>query len=209
MTDRLDMRFGVVRGIRPFSDKASSPRRKYCIIDVEFPGIAPVRQSVGQFAHHKLDMEGSTVLCLINLGVKNMFGQPSEILILGVPHPNGGVIAGDDHEAQATFLQALVPPSFSEPNAIKPLASYDDWSAVDMRLGDVVGQTDSALTVQLDGGPVSVPLDAPLAAGLLGRSIIIALDRAQPSHGKLPLTAQGQPLFAEPREKVGAGAKVF
>ncbi len=47
MIDRLDIRFGKVIDIRPFSDKPDSPRRKFCVIRVEFPGVG-VRQSVGR-----------------------------------------------------------------------------------------------------------------------------------------------------------------
>jgi tRNA-binding EMAP/Myf-like protein len=207
--DSLDIRFGKVCEIKPFSAKPDSPRRKYCIIKVEFPELGVVKQSVGQFAHHKNDMEGRTVLCLTNLGVRNMFGQPSEILILGVPHPDGGIIPGDTHEAQATYLQAIAPESVCASNDIKPVASYDDWSAADIRLVEVVGQTECALEVKLNDELMTVPLAAPLTTHLVGRNTIVVRDGTQQSRGLLPMTVQGAPLLAEPRENVRVGAKVY
>lgn len=46
MIDLLDIRFGKVVDIRAFSDKADSPRRKFCVIKVDLPGVG-IRQSVG------------------------------------------------------------------------------------------------------------------------------------------------------------------
>jgi tRNA-binding protein len=213
MIDRLDIRFGKVIDIRPFSDKPDSPRRKFCVIRVEFPGVG-VRQSVGQFARHKDDLLGRTVLCLINLGSKNMFGQASEVLVMGVPHPDGGVIPGDAHEAQATYLEPLegFAPAVGSGSEAKPQQNFEDWLTADIRLGEVVDQSESALTLRVaaEQETWTVPLPAPMAASVVGRRLITARVPQRPGHGQLPLAADGTPLLARPNDpRPVPGAKVY
>lgn len=210
MIDRLDFRFGRVCEIKPFSEKHDSPRRKYCVIKIEFLELGAIKQSVGQFVHHRADMLGETVLCLTNLGTKNMFGQPSELLILGLPHPKGGVIPGDKHEAQATFLQPVT--SIWQPmdEEAKPAVMFDDWLATDILLGEVIEQTRECLKVHVGDEVWTVPLPAPLSMPIVSQQVIVVRDRAHLLQGILPQTARGEPILAQPREKIDkTGVKIY
>lgn len=212
MLDKFDIRFGKVCEVRPFSDKPDSPRRKYCIIKIEFPELGLVKQSIGQFAHHKCDMLDEWVLCLINLDAKNMFGQTSELLILGVPHPKGGVILGDKHEAQATFLQPLFPlkQMVAEDLKPKPVMTFDSWLRADILLGEIIDQSPVFLKMQVAEEVWTVLLSGPLSSGLIGQQLIVARDHTRSLHGILPQTAAGEPILARPRERIEkSGAKVY
>ncbi|MBW8832186.1 MAG: hypothetical protein JF606_22795 [Burkholderiales bacterium] len=211
MIDQLDIRFGHVVDIRLFSDKPDSPRRKFCVIRVEFPGVG-IRQSVGQFARHKNDLLGRTVLCLINVGSKNMFGQPSEILVMGLPHPDGGVISGDAHEQQATFLAPVADDTPTPAGDPKPQLNFDEWLAADLRLVEVIDQSAASLTVHAsgEGERWSVALPRSLSASLVGQRIIAARDAARPQHGHLPTLRDGSVLLARPNDpRPPIGAKVY
>jgi tRNA-binding EMAP/Myf-like protein len=210
MIDQLDMRYGKVFEIKPFSEKTDSPRRKFCIIKIEFPDIGIVKQSVGQFAHHRTDMLGKTVLCLTNLASKNMFGQVSEVLVLGVSHPDGGVIPGDTQEAQATYLQPIHPIQFANKCVPKSLVPFDVWLTQEFRLAEVLRQSAEILKVRVDNESWTVPLITPLKMTIEGQHLIVARHPENPMQGRLPYSAQGEPMLAQPCDgRTRIGLKVF
>lgn len=198
MIEDLDFRFGTVLAIKAFSENPSSPRRKYCIINVEFPDLKITRQSVGQFAHHTKDMLGETVLCLVNLGSRTIFGQTSELLILGVPHPNGSVSSCDLNECQATFLRPIPLSPFSDRRAFKEQVHVDEWMATEIRLTHVISQSPSGLQVSTGAENWSVPLLSALPIQLIGQQLIVFRDQHSPTRGTLLAIPNGDLLLAQP-----------
>lgn len=210
MIEKLDIRFGSVVSIEPFSKKESSPRRKYCKILVNFPGFETPMQSIGQFARHSGDMVGKTVLCLINLGEKNMFGQPSQILIMGIKHPEGGVIPGDESEAQATYLQPCMPeiePLIAFPR--RENVDYNLWQASDLRMVAITQQFDTHLIVDAGSDVWQIPLAEPLAKNMTGSFVVAAKNSDAEGQGMLPLDVEGKPLLAQPIVNVRAGETIY
>lgn len=210
MIDRLDIRFGKVSEVKALSEKSDSPRRKFCIVTVEFPGVG-VLQSVGQFSHHRSDMLGEWVLCLINLGTRNMFGHVSEMLVLGIPHPDGGVVEGDRQEAQATYLSPATSEVPGSAGPRKPEVPLDEWLATDMRLGEVVGQSSESLQVQVSAQTWAITLSAAVDLPVEGQGrLIVARDPGHTLIGLVPRTASGGLLLARPKDTRGQlGSKVY
>ena len=209
MLENLDFRFGTVTSISPLSVKNDSPRRKFCTINIDVPEIGNL-QSIGQFARHVNDLEGELVLCIVNLGHKIMFGRPSQALVLGVPHPAGGVITGDHTEAQATFLAPCK--SLERVNLSKPKVqtTFDTWVRADLRLAKVVEQTSDSLTVDLGDEVRKVALKSTIGAFLLEKTLIVYRDPDALNIAELPQHANGDIVLACPKNTmVPLGAKVF
>ncbi len=141
-----------------------------------------------------------------------MFGQPSEILVMGVPHADGGVIPGDTQESQATDLAPVSPIESAPADAPKPQRPFDQWLAADLRLAQVVEQTEATLHVRAsaEGATWVVPLTAALGLSLTGQSLVVARDPADETRGHLPMSLGGVPLLAQPSDgRVQLGAKVY
>jgi tRNA-binding protein len=86
---RLDIRIGVVVEVQPFP-KARNPSYKVGV-DV---GADRIMWSSAQITNYRADeLVGSMVVCVCNLGGKNIAGFTSELLILGARNAEGNVIA--------------------------------------------------------------------------------------------------------------------
>ncbi len=86
---RLDIRIGVVVEVQPFP-RARNPSYKVGV-DV---GADRIMWSSAQITNYRADeLVGSLVVCVCNLGAKNIAGFTSELLILGARNAEGNVIA--------------------------------------------------------------------------------------------------------------------
>jgi tRNA-binding protein len=86
---RLDIRIGRIVDVQPFP-RARNPSYKVGV-DV---GADRIMWSSAQITNHQPDeLVGSLVVCVCNLGGKNIAGFASELLILGAKDGDGKVIA--------------------------------------------------------------------------------------------------------------------
>ena len=86
---RLDIRIGRIVKIQTFS-RARNPSYKIGV-DV---GADRIMWSSAQITNYQPDeLVGSLVVCVCNLGSKNIAGFTSELLILGAKDADGNVIA--------------------------------------------------------------------------------------------------------------------
>ncbi|MCK1639148.1 tRNA-binding protein [Bradyrhizobium sp. 157] len=85
---RLDIRIGKVVDVQPFP-RARNPSLKIGV-DV---GANRIMWSSAQVTNYEpAALLGSLVVCVCNLGAKNIAGFTSELLILGAKDENGNVI---------------------------------------------------------------------------------------------------------------------
>ena len=85
---RLDIRIGKVVEVQPFP-RARNPSYKVAV-DV---GAERIMWSSAQITNYTLEtLIGSLVVCVCNLGPKNIAGYTSELLILGAKDAKGKVI---------------------------------------------------------------------------------------------------------------------
>ena len=85
---RLDIRIGKVVDVQPFA-RARNPSYKIAV-DV---GADRIMWSSAQITNYEPEaLLGSLVVCVCNLGPKNIAGFTSELLILGAKDANGKVI---------------------------------------------------------------------------------------------------------------------
>jgi tRNA-binding protein len=85
---RLDIRMGKVVEVQPFA-RARNPSYKVGI-DV---GTDRIMWSSAQITNYEPEaLVGSLVVCICNLGPKNIAGFTSELLILGAKNADGEVI---------------------------------------------------------------------------------------------------------------------
>ena len=85
---RLDIRIGKVVEVQPFA-RARNPSYKVGI-DV---GTDRIMWSSAQITNYELEaLVGLLVVCVCNLGPKNIAGFTSELLILGAKNADGEVI---------------------------------------------------------------------------------------------------------------------
>jgi len=85
---RLDIRIGKVVEVQPFP-RARNPSYKVGV-DV---GAERIMWSSAQITNYEpADLVGSLVVCVCNLGAKNIAGFTSELLILGAKDSAGKVI---------------------------------------------------------------------------------------------------------------------
>ena len=86
---RLDIRIGRVVEVQPFP-RARNPSYKVGV-DV---GADRIMWSSAQITNYRADeLVGTLVVCVCNLGAKNIAGFTSELLILGAKDGEGNVIA--------------------------------------------------------------------------------------------------------------------
>jgi tRNA-binding protein len=86
---RLDIRIGRVVDVQPFP-RARNPSYKVGV-DV---GADRIMWSSAQITNYQPEeLVGSLVVCVCNLGAKNIAGFTSELLILGAKDADGKVIA--------------------------------------------------------------------------------------------------------------------
>jgi tRNA-binding protein len=99
---RLDIRIGRVVEVQPFP-RARNPSYKVGV-DV---GADRIMWSSAQITNYRTDeLVGSLVVCVCNLGGKNIAGFTSELLILGAKDTEGNVIALAPR-SQVTVGQAI------------------------------------------------------------------------------------------------------
>lgn len=86
--DQVDVRVGEIVDVEDFP-RARQPSYK---VTVDFGEELGTRRSSVQATNYpKADLVGSQVVCVVNLGPKNIAGFESEILVLGVPGVDGNL----------------------------------------------------------------------------------------------------------------------
>jgi tRNA-binding protein len=84
--EKVDIRVGEIVEVEDF-ERARQPSYK---VSVAFGGdIGTKRSSVQARNYEKDEILGAQVVCVVNLGPKNIAGFRSEVLVLGVPGADG------------------------------------------------------------------------------------------------------------------------
>jgi tRNA-binding protein len=87
--DRLDMRVGRVIGVEEFPE-ARVPAWK---LEVDFGPEVGVKRSSAQITHYSREqLEGRTVVAVVNFPPRRIAGFESEVLVLGALDPDRGVV---------------------------------------------------------------------------------------------------------------------
>jgi tRNA-binding protein len=97
--DKLDMRVGRVVGVEEFPE-ARVPAWK---LRIDFGAEVGVKQSSAQISHYtREELEGRTVVAVVNFPPRRIAGFASEVLVLGALDPDKGVVllAPDDPDVQ-------------------------------------------------------------------------------------------------------------
>ena len=97
---KMDIRVGTIVAARPFPE-ARKPAFK---LDIDFGGDIGIRKSSAQITvHYDCDtLIGTQVMAVVNFPPRQIGPFMSEVLTLGVPGPDGGVV--------------LIQPSIDVPN---------------------------------------------------------------------------------------------
>ena len=87
---RLDIRVGTIVDAQPFP----AARKPAFQLRVDFGGAIGVRRSSAQVTVHYTveSLIGRQVLAVVNFPPRRIAGFESEVLVLGVPDPNGEVV---------------------------------------------------------------------------------------------------------------------
>lgn len=84
----LDIRVGTI--IKVEESKTSKPTWK---MTIDFGEALGTKVSCGAYTNYQAsELEGRQVICIINLGVRKMGPEKSEVLVLGVSHEDSGTI---------------------------------------------------------------------------------------------------------------------
>ena len=88
--ERVDIRVGRIVRAEPFPE-ARKPAYK---LSIDFGGDLGVKQSSAQLTRHYRPetLEGRLVLAVVNFAPRQIGRFRSEVLTLGVPDPDGGVV---------------------------------------------------------------------------------------------------------------------
>jgi tRNA-binding protein len=87
--EMLDLRVGRVLRAEP-NDRARKPAYKLWI---DFGPLGEKSSSAQLRALYRADeLVGRLVIAAVNLGTRNIAGFPSEVLVLGLPDPEGNVV---------------------------------------------------------------------------------------------------------------------
>ncbi len=86
--EKVDVRVGVIMAVEDFP-RARNPSYK---ITIDFGAEIGVKRSSGQYTNYTHeDLIGRQVVAVVNFAPRNIAGFLSEVLILGVPTPDGKV----------------------------------------------------------------------------------------------------------------------
>jgi tRNA-binding protein len=87
--DKVDMRVGKIIEVEDFP-RARKPSYR---VKIDFGDEIGIKNSSLQAKtdYAKEDMLGRYVICVVNFEPKNIAGFLSEVLVLGVPHEDGGL----------------------------------------------------------------------------------------------------------------------
>jgi tRNA-binding protein len=87
--DKVDMRVGKIIEVEDFP-RARKPSYR---VKIDFGDEIGIKNSSLQAKtdYTKEDMLGRYVICVVNFEPKNIAGFLSEVLVLGVPHEDGGL----------------------------------------------------------------------------------------------------------------------
>jgi tRNA-binding protein len=97
--DQLDIRVGRVIGVEEFPE-ARHPAWK---LEIDFGAELGVKRSSAQITHYSRDqLEGRTVVAVVNFPPRRIAGFASEVLVLGALDPDKGVVllTPDDPDVQ-------------------------------------------------------------------------------------------------------------
>jgi tRNA-binding protein len=87
--DKLDMRIGRVVSVEDFPE-ARNPAWK---LEIDFGPEVGVKRSSAQIAHYAREqLEGRTVVAVVNFPPRRIAGFASEVLVLGAMDPDKGVV---------------------------------------------------------------------------------------------------------------------
>ncbi len=93
--ETVDIRSGKIVKAEPFP-RAKNPSLK---VWADFGEDFGVLKTSAQITKHYIpeDLEGKTILGVLNLGAKNIAGFISEFLLLGLPDENGDIVLVSPH----------------------------------------------------------------------------------------------------------------
>jgi tRNA-binding protein len=97
--DKLDFRVGRVIGVEEFPE-ARVPAWK---LEIDFGAEVGVKRSSAQITHYtREELEGRTVVAVVNFPPRRIAGFASEVLVLGALDPDKGVVllTPDDPDVQ-------------------------------------------------------------------------------------------------------------
>jgi tRNA-binding protein len=87
--ERVDMRVGTITAVEDFP-RARNPSYR---LTVDFgPELGERRSSAQVTTYSKEELEGMQVVAVVNFAPKNIAGFMSEVLVLGVPGPEGEIV---------------------------------------------------------------------------------------------------------------------